>query len=163
MEALTREMTLKILQLSTGTLPDGLLGDWRNRFRKVQEERMSQGMKIEWRIVEGFVLYYDPEIIKGLDVPVFLRSPSHVLQKRSSGRECPQSDGTVWVAPPNYWDQLTYPAYIRAHSHLFHDGDVDQGTAIKSFNLIVLDGEGTERNLSFEEFFYDDSECDPPG
>ncbi|KAG9080595.1 ribosylnicotinamide kinase, partial [Ceratobasidium sp. 370] len=141
------------LPLSTGTLPDSMLDEWGNQFRQVEKERMSQGIKVEWRIVEGFVLYYEPDIIKDIDVPIFLRSPGHVLQKRGSGRQCPQIDGTVWVAPPEYWDQLTYPAYIRAHSHLFRDGDVEQGNPIEFFNLVVLDGEGTERNLSFQDIF----------
>ncbi|KAG8736484.1 ribosylnicotinamide kinase, partial [Ceratobasidium sp. 414] len=135
------------------TLPDGLLDEWRSRFRRVEEERMRQGVKVEWRIVEGFVLYYEPDIIKDLDVPILLRSPSHVLRERSYGRQYLHTDGTVWVAPPEHWDRISYPAYIRAHAHLFHDGDVDRGAPIEIYNLTMLDGQGTERNMSFEEFF----------
>ncbi|KAG8719680.1 ribosylnicotinamide kinase [Ceratobasidium sp. 394] len=135
------------------TLPDELLDEWRSRFRRVEKERMRQGVQIEWRIVEGFVLYYEPEIITDLDVSILLRSSGHVLRKRSCGRQYFHSDGTVWVASPEHWDRISYPAYIRAHEHLFHNGDVDRGTPIESYNLTMLDGQGTERNMSFEEFF----------
>ncbi|KAG9087636.1 ribosylnicotinamide kinase [Ceratobasidium sp. UAMH 11750] len=134
-------------------LPDNLLSEWRSRFREVERVRMRQGVKIEWRIVEGFLLYYEPEITQALDLSMFLRSPERVLKRRRQEREYVCSDGTPWVDPPGYWDQITYPAYIRGHSHLFHNGDVDWGTPVESFDLMVLDGEGTDRNLSFEEFF----------
>ncbi|KAG8774887.1 hypothetical protein FRC12_001776 [Ceratobasidium sp. 428] len=62
-------------------------------------------------------------------------------------------DGTVWVASSEHWDRITYPAYIRAHAHLFQNEDVEQGSLVDSFNLTMLDGEGTERNMPFEEFF----------
>ncbi|KAG9122363.1 ribosylnicotinamide kinase [Ceratobasidium sp. 392] len=136
-----------------GALPDELLDEWRSRFKRLEKERMLQGIKIEWRIVEGFVLYYEPEIIKDLNLSILLRSPGHVLQKRRDGRQYLHSDGTVWDSPPEHWEQMSYPAYIRAHAHLFHNGDVNWGSPIESFNLTLLDGEGTERNMSFEEFF----------
>ncbi|KAG8683180.1 ribosylnicotinamide kinase [Ceratobasidium sp. 395] len=135
------------------TLPNELFDEWKSRFRQLKEKRICQGVKIEWRIVEGFVLYYEPEIINYLDVAILLRSPGHILRKRSSGRQYEQSDGTVWVASSEHWDRITYPAYIRAQAHLFQNEDVEQGSLVDSFNLTMLDGEGTERNMPFEEFF----------
>ncbi|KAG9118888.1 ribosylnicotinamide kinase [Ceratobasidium sp. 392] len=44
---------------SSLVLPDGSPDEWRSRFKQVEKERMHQGIKIEWRIVEGFLLYYD--------------------------------------------------------------------------------------------------------
>ncbi|KAG8715278.1 ribosylnicotinamide kinase, partial [Ceratobasidium sp. 395] len=93
------------------------------------------------------------EIIKDLDVAILLRSPGHILKKRNNGRQYQHSDGTVWVASSEHWDRISYPAYIRGHAHLFHNEDVEQGSPVGSLNLTMLDGEGTERNMSFEEFF----------
>ncbi|KAG8778977.1 ribosylnicotinamide kinase [Ceratobasidium sp. 428] len=135
------------------TLPDGLLDEWRNRFRQLKEERLRQGVNIEWRIVEGFVLYYEPEIINDLDVAILLHSPGHILRKRNNGRQYVYSDGTVWNASFEHWDRISYPAYIHGHAHLFQNEDVERGSLIDSFNLTMLEGEGTERNMSFEEFF----------
>lgn len=40
-----------------------------------------------------------------------------------------QSDpeGTLWRDPPHYWEQIVYPAYVKAHSHLFIAGDLENG------------------------------------
>ncbi|KAG8719682.1 ribosylnicotinamide kinase [Ceratobasidium sp. 394] len=77
-----------ISSLSFGpVLPDNLLSEWRSRFREVERVRMRQGVKIEWRIVEGFLLYYEPEITQALDLSMFLRSPERVLKRRRQERE----------------------------------------------------------------------------
>jgi hypothetical protein len=65
-------------------------------------------------------------------------------------------DGEPWVEPAQYWERIAYPAYIRAHSHLFHKGNVESGDAnqkTKNLRLLVLDGEGTEKNLATDAFF----------
>lgn len=40
-----------------------------------------------------------------------------------------QSDveGSLWKDPPNYWEQIVYPAYVEAHQGLFEGGDVEHG------------------------------------
>lgn len=40
-----------------------------------------------------------------------------------------QSDpeGTLWRDPPHYWEQIVYPAYVKAHAHLFVSGDLENG------------------------------------
>lgn len=35
------------------------MSEWRDRFQKVEAECRAKGVNIEWRIVEGFVLFYD--------------------------------------------------------------------------------------------------------
>jgi len=46
-------------------------------------------------------------------------------------------DGEVpWQLPPNYWEQIAYPAYIRAHTHVFKGGDVENGDLVGD----VIDG-----------------------
>jgi hypothetical protein len=61
-------------------------------------------------------------------------------------------DGEAWVEPAQYWERIAYPAYVRAHSHLFLKGNVESGQA-KNLNLLVLNGEGTEQNLTSDDFF----------
>ncbi|KAF8599698.1 hypothetical protein BDV93DRAFT_448845 [Ceratobasidium sp. AG-I] len=140
--------------------PDGsssVISEWRTLFQEVGRDWLARNIRIEWRIVEGFVLFYNDEVVKNLDVQMFLRSPGHVLQQRRLDRSYPSDvDGEAWVEPPNYWEQIAYPAYIEAHSHLFHKGDVEAGNLsreARTLGLLVLDGQGTEQNLSFEELF----------
>ncbi|KAF8600303.1 hypothetical protein BDV93DRAFT_476534 [Ceratobasidium sp. AG-I] len=129
---------------------------WRDRFQQVEKEWLENNVKIVWKIVEGFLLFYDPEVVEHLDVHIFLRSPRHVLQQRRKSRTYTYPNGNVWVDPPNYWEQIAYPEYVRAHSHLFHKGDLDAGDLspeARVSGLIVLDGQGTKRGLSSEDFF----------
>jgi nicotinamide/nicotinate riboside kinase len=35
--------------------------------------------------------------------------------------------GGVWTDPPKYFEQIVYPAYIKAHEQIFEKGDVEQG------------------------------------
>jgi nicotinamide/nicotinate riboside kinase len=55
-----------------------------------------------------------------------------------------QSDpeGTLWRDPPNYWEQIVYPAYVEAHADIFEGGDVENGapTGNKVDNLLVING-----------------------
>lgn len=35
--------------------------------------------------------------------------------------------GGVWTDPPNYFEQIVYPAYTKAHEQIFENGDIEQG------------------------------------
>jgi nicotinamide/nicotinate riboside kinase len=35
--------------------------------------------------------------------------------------------GGVWTDPPDYFEQIVYPAYIKAHAQIFETGDIEQG------------------------------------
>jgi nicotinamide/nicotinate riboside kinase len=50
----------------------------------------------------------------------------------------------VWRDPPNYWEQIVYPAYVKAHKHLFKDENVEKGVLNPDYinELILLPGEG---------------------
>jgi len=51
-----------------------------------------------------------------------------------------QSDpeGTLWRDPPHYWEQIVYPAYVRAHQALFEGGDVEQGAPTRKVERLML-------------------------
>lgn len=51
-------------------------------------------------------------------------------------------EGTLWTDPPNYWETVVYPAYVRAHAGLF-EGDNLEGGALsgKISDLIVFDSQ----------------------
>lgn len=53
----------------------------------------------------------------------------------------------MWRDPPQYWEQIVYPAYVRAHQHLFTNGDVENGELNGQIpDLVMLDG--LKENLS---------------
>ncbi|CUA71727.1 hypothetical protein RSOLAG22IIIB_09763 [Rhizoctonia solani] len=138
-----------------GKLPDDMVAAWTQRFRELDKEWRSRGIQLKWCIVEGWHLYYDPEVVKELDLRLLIRCPSSVLRKRREKRAYKQEDGTLRVDPPYYWEYFTYPAYLLSHSHLFQ-GELDVGplsAAAESAGVILLEGEGTKQNLSCSELF----------
>ena len=53
-----------------------------------------------------------------------------------------QSDpeGALWRDPPDYWEQIVWPAYMEAHREVFVDGDVEHGkSSEKVEGLVVVD------------------------
>ena len=56
-----------------------------------------------------------------------------------------QSDpeGALWRDPPNYFEQIVYPAYVRAHNHIFTDGNIETGRPNEKVkDLLLIDSEG---------------------
>jgi nicotinamide/nicotinate riboside kinase len=57
-----------------------------------------------------------------------------------------QSDpeGALWRDPPHYWEQIVWPAYLRAHRDVFVNGDVETGRSSgKIGGLVVVEGMNT--------------------
>ena len=51
-----------------------------------------------------------------------------------------QSDpeGDLWRDPPDYWENIVYPAYVDAHKDVFENGDVESGKLAKNVDGLVL-------------------------
>lgn len=59
----------------------------RQSFAKVQKEAAQKGERLTYVLVDGFMLYYDPEVQDHLDVKLLLRVPRETLKKRREGRQ----------------------------------------------------------------------------
>ena len=59
-----------------------------------------------------------------------------------------QSDpeGALWRDPPHYWEQIVWPAYVRAHSEMLEGGDVEHGRPTSKVKDLVLI-EGLEKSM----------------
>jgi nicotinamide/nicotinate riboside kinase len=67
-----------------------------------------------------------------------------------------QSDpeGSLWRDPPQYWEQIVWPAYVDAHKSMFVDGDVERGEIDKGFQgrrLLVIEGLDESMDRMVEE------------
>ncbi|GAB1521319.1 ribosylnicotinamide kinase [Rhizoctonia solani] len=129
----------------------GTLERLKVQFQEVEGRWAAKGFKVTWALLDGFLLYWDKEIVEKLDVKIFIHVPEEVLRKRRYERHgyhtAVQSDGaegSLWRDPPNYWEQIVYPAYVRAHKHLFKEEDVEKGDLTPEYTdqLLLLRGEG---------------------
>lgn len=58
--------------------------------------------------------------------------------KFSPGVQSDLAEGSLWRDPPNYWEQIVYPAYLEAHKEVFVDGDVEHGAPTDKVKGLVL-------------------------
>lgn len=125
-------------------LGESLATRCKEEISRVQKEvEAASGVRVVWGIVDGFLLYWDPEVVDTLDARIFIRVPYDVLKERRSVRsgyataEQMSSEGSFWKDPPGYFENLVYPAYTDAHRSMFADGDVEQGSAVLPGLVII--------------------------
>ncbi|KAF9523474.1 P-loop containing nucleoside triphosphate hydrolase protein [Crepidotus variabilis] len=118
---------------------------WAIEFKRLEEEnRVNGNEEIVWGLVEGFLLYWHPELINLLDVRIMLRVPHDVLKKRRYKRHGYHSEDQLdpaspwWRDPPGAWEDIIYPAYVDAHKMMFEGGDVEHGKPTNSIDDLVL-------------------------
>ena len=98
-------------------------------------------------IIDGFLLFGDS--VRGirdeLDIKILLRSTYDDSKKRREARSGYQTIEGFWEDPPNYFDKIVWPNYIKNHEFLFQGSDV-QGpvneTASERFAIEVVPGMG---------------------
>ncbi|KAF8633635.1 hypothetical protein AX15_001322 [Amanita polypyramis BW_CC] len=94
---------------------------------------------ITWIIVDGFLLYWHPEVVKQLDIRIFLRVPHDVLKQRRHERHgYHTAEGDLWRDPPNYFENIVYPGYVDAHGSVFKNGDIEHGEVTRKIEGLVL-------------------------
>ncbi|WVQ84569.1 hypothetical protein IAT38_006723 [Cryptococcus sp. DSM 104549] len=99
---------------------------WRTAFQALSKEEEARGVQLVWAIVDGFVLYYDMPSVEHLDIRIFLRVPHDVLKQRRDERQVyvlqhpdDAAAGGVWTDPPQYFEKIVWPGYIKAHEGVF--------------------------------------------
>ncbi|KAG0702970.1 hypothetical protein DFH29DRAFT_1044387 [Suillus ampliporus] len=123
------------------------------RFRVIQDQmKENDNINIVWGLVDGFLLYWNQELIEQLDVRIFLRVPLKTLESRRKARQVYiTSKGDAWVDPPDYWEKIVLPAYLDAHREIFEGGDVENGdltSKVKGLVLIEAEKEGQVMSMT---------------
>jgi len=113
-------------------ISDELVSRWQARF----EELAQEGHTLECILADGFLLYWDRSVVRDFyDVRIFVREDYDVLKDRRENRSGYYTQsGSFWQDPPDYWDAIVWPAYIRSHAWMFDGGDVESG-AVDTDNI----------------------------
>ncbi|KAI8883629.1 P-loop containing nucleoside triphosphate hydrolase protein [Backusella circina FSU 941] len=69
-------------------------------------------------IVEGFMLFYNKTTCSLLDYKFFVTASKDVLEKRRLNRKGYETKQGFWVDPPNYFNTIVWPQYIKWNSDL---------------------------------------------
>ncbi|KAH7339636.1 P-loop containing nucleoside triphosphate hydrolase protein [Rhizoctonia solani] len=126
-------------------IPQDTMERFKAQFQEVESQWTFKGFDIIWALLDGFLLYWDKEVVDYLDVKIFMHVSEEVLRKRRHERHgYHTAEGALWRDPPHYWEQIVYPAYVNAHKHLFKGEDVEKGELTPEYAnaLLLLRGEG---------------------
>lgn len=52
----------------------------------------------------------------------------------------------MWRDPPNYWEQIVWPAYVKAHTDMLENGDLEHGKPSEKVRDMIL-VEGLNQNM----------------
>ncbi|KAG0145014.1 hypothetical protein CROQUDRAFT_716314 [Cronartium quercuum f. sp. fusiforme G11] len=123
-------------------IPQSFADSWRERFSSL----MKSNIETRYVIADGFLLYWDPEVVQNYDVKMFVRESYAVLKERRRVRQIYNTaEGETWIDPPEYWDQIVWPAYLVAHEQMFVNKDVEKGPIDRSHpiakDLIMLEAQ----------------------
>ncbi|KAF9467324.1 P-loop containing nucleoside triphosphate hydrolase protein [Collybia nuda] len=68
-------------------LDDSVRDRWIEVFEKIKRDKeIKDDERVVWGLVDGFILYWNEEVMDQLDVRIFLRVPEEVLKKRRHER-----------------------------------------------------------------------------
>ncbi|EIN11147.1 P-loop containing nucleoside triphosphate hydrolase protein [Punctularia strigosozonata HHB-11173 SS5] len=119
-------------QTANVAVDEKVIADWKAQSEKLAAEHLEKhGEQLVWAIIDGFLLYWDKasatRIVSDLDVRAVIRVPEEIARARREARSYYTPEGETWTDPPHYWEKIVWPAYIRAHKHLFENEDVVNG------------------------------------
>ncbi|KAK6500737.1 ribosylnicotinamide kinase [Arthrobotrys conoides] len=96
--------------------------------KKLERE---EGRKVEnVVIVDGFLMFgsgVPEELKREFDVKLMIRTPYEKAKQRREERAGYTTMEGFWQDPPGYFEFLVWPAYVKQHSYLFKNGDMDTG------------------------------------
>ena len=100
-------------------------------------------------IIDGFLLYAESvrAVRDQLDIKILLRSKYEDSKRRREAREGYITQEDFWKDPPGYFDQIVWPNFVKDHSFLFEDGNVqgsvDQAVA-SGLRIDIVPGIGQD-------------------
>jgi nicotinamide/nicotinate riboside kinase len=104
----------------------GAVERWRGKFKGILgDEKRNDSLRIA--IIDGFLLYSeDVKQLRDLfDVKILLKADYATVKMRRERRKGYVTLEGFWEDPEGYVDLVVWPNYVKDHSFLFQDSDVD--------------------------------------
>ncbi|KAI8641830.1 P-loop containing nucleoside triphosphate hydrolase protein [Parasitella parasitica] len=67
--------------------------------------------------VDGFLLYWDDNVSQQLDCKISFKASYETLKTRRGSRQGYHSLEGYWVDPPDYFDKIVWPEYLKQSEH----------------------------------------------
>ncbi|CAG8609087.1 7058_t:CDS:2, partial [Scutellospora calospora] len=95
-------------------------------------------------LVDGFLLYWDIQVIKELDIKLFVQADYTTLKKRREERAGYVTADGYWTDPPNYFDTMVWPNYVKSYKRLFQG----HSEIKRTINELVVLNSNCKRDIS---------------
>lgn len=115
---------------------DDIKNKWKEAFQS-----SSDTLHTKYILIEGFLMYWHPQIHSLLDIRLLVRSAKSTIHKRRSERNDRISEDSFWKDPPGCFENIVWPAYVDAHSKVFAGGDVEHGRIDKDAEITLLEAD----------------------
>lgn len=89
-------------------------------------------------LVDGFMLFHDSKVSSLFDLRIFVYADKKTLYKRRTERGAYLTDCGEWNDPPEYFEKIVWPLYVKSHGDFFNGNDP---------NRTVNDAVCRERNV----------------
>jgi nicotinamide/nicotinate riboside kinase len=74
-------------------------------------------------LVDGFLIYHSPCLVRAFDMRFFMRASFNTLKQRRLARTCYLTDAGTWQDPPNYFENVVWPSYLKYNIHVLENLD----------------------------------------
>lgn len=132
-----------------------LLKEEEIHFAKEITNNSQKFVKKKIVLVDGFMLFHDPNIIKLFDIKLFFHAPFDTLKSRREARKGYTTAEGFWVDPPNYFSEIVWPAYVKSHAYLYQEEKVDSNELnqqiVQRYDLVDVDNNDTTRLYALVE------------
>ncbi|KAE9408615.1 P-loop containing nucleoside triphosphate hydrolase protein [Gymnopus androsaceus JB14] len=90
---------------------------WSTTFQEMQQDAEQTGDKITWGLVDGFLLYWHPDVYEQMDVRIFLRIPESVLKQRRHERHGYHTAGKLFPIAFSFYSPVFLLASIIIYNY----------------------------------------------
>ncbi|KAI8614068.1 P-loop containing nucleoside triphosphate hydrolase protein [Chytriomyces sp. MP71] len=80
----------------------------------------KEGLPVRIFLVDGFLMMSDPAVMAQLDFVIFLHCEFETLRERRLSRLSYETLEGSWTDPPNYFDDVVYPAYLQFNAKVLN-------------------------------------------
>jgi nicotinamide/nicotinate riboside kinase len=129
-------------------IDDKVVQRWRATFSSILgEEKHDNSLKVA--IIDGFLLYSEDvrKIRDTFDVKFLLKADYATVKMRRERRKGYVTLEGFWEDPERYVDLIVWPNYVKDHSFLFENGDVEglvDQAVVQSLGISVMPQDATE-------------------
>lgn len=107
-----------------------------------QNDKKFKGKQLVF--IDGFMLFHNPEITKLFDIELLFHASLDTLKKRRESRGGYNTVEGFWVDPPDYFEKIVWPAFLKSHKYLFVGENVDnklKPEVLKRFNIYDINND----------------------